>query len=38
MQVATNDLTVDPPTSTYSTASKIDSWKIVEVLELLLAH
>jgi len=38
MQVATNDLTVDPPTSTNSTASKIDSWKIVEVLELLLAH
>ena len=36
MQVATNELTVDPPTSTYSTASKIDSWKIV--LELLLAH
>jgi starvation-inducible DNA-binding protein len=38
MQVATNDLTVDPPTSTYSTASKINSWKIVEVLEQLLAH
>jgi starvation-inducible DNA-binding protein len=38
MQVATNDLTIDPPTGTNSTASKNESWKIVEVLELLLAH
>ena len=38
MQIATNDLTVDPPTSTNSTASKIESCKIVEVLEVLLAH
>ena len=33
MQVATNDPTVDPSTSTDSTASKNESWKIVEVLE-----
>ena len=38
MQVATNDATVDPTTSTNSTASKNESWKIVEVLEVLLAH
>jgi starvation-inducible DNA-binding protein len=38
MQIATNDLTVDPPTSTNSHASKIESRKIVEVLEVLLAH
>ena len=36
MQVATNDPTVDPPASTNSTASKNESWKIVEVLEVLL--
>ena len=38
MQIATNDPTVDPPTSANSTASKNESWKIVEVLEVLLAH
>ena len=38
MQVATNDLTNDPPTGTNSTVSKSESWKIVEVLEVLLAH
>lgn len=38
MQIATNDLTVDPPTSTNSPPSKIESRKIVEVLEVLLAH
>lgn len=38
MQVAANDLTIDPPTGTHSTASKYESWKIVEVLEVLLAH
>ena len=38
MQVATNDPTVDPPTSTNSTASQNESWKLVEVLEVLLAH
>ena len=38
MQVATNDPTVDPPTSTNSTASQIETWKIVEALEVLLAH
>jgi hypothetical protein len=38
MQVATNDLTNDPPTGTNSTVSKSESWKIVEVPEVLLAH
>jgi starvation-inducible DNA-binding protein len=38
MQVATHDLTNDPPTGTHSTVSKSESWKIVEVLEVLLAH
>ena len=38
MQIATDDLTVDPPTSTSSPASKIESRKIVEVLEVLLPH
>jgi starvation-inducible DNA-binding protein len=38
MQVATNDLIVDSPTSTNLTASKSESWKTVEVLEVLLAH
>ena len=38
MQIATDDLTVDPPTSTSSPASKIESRKIVEVLEVLLTH
>jgi starvation-inducible DNA-binding protein len=38
MQVATNDLTIDPPTGTNSGASKSESWKTVEVLEALLAH
>jgi hypothetical protein len=38
MHVAANDLTIDPPAGTNSTASKNESWKIVEVLEVLLAH
>jgi starvation-inducible DNA-binding protein len=38
MQVAANDLTIDSPTGTNSTASKSESWKTVEVLEVLLAH
>jgi len=38
MHVATNDLTIDPSTGANSTASKIESWKIVEVLEVLLVH
>ena len=38
MQVATNDLTNDPPTGTNSTVSKSESCKFVEVLEVLLAH
>jgi starvation-inducible DNA-binding protein len=38
MQVATNDLIVDSPTSTNSTASKSETWKTIEVFEVLLAH
>jgi starvation-inducible DNA-binding protein len=38
MQVVTNDLTNDPPTGTNSTETKSESSKIVEVLEILLAH
>jgi hypothetical protein len=38
MQVATNDLTIDLPTGANSTASEIESWRTVEVLEVLLAH
>jgi DNA-binding ferritin-like protein len=38
MQVATNDLTIDPPAGAKSTASKSEGWKTVEVLEVLLAH
>jgi starvation-inducible DNA-binding protein len=38
MHVATNDLTIDPSTGANSTTSKNESWKIVEVLEVLLAH
>jgi starvation-inducible DNA-binding protein len=38
MHVATNGLTIDPSTGANSTASKIESWKTVEVLEVLLAH
>ena len=38
MQVAANDLTIDPPAGEKSTASKGGDWKTVEVLEVLLAH
>ena len=38
MQVATNNLVIDPPEGPGSTANKRKSWKTVEVLEVLLAH
>jgi len=38
MNVAIDDLIVDPPQGTDSTANRRDSWKTVEVLEGLLAH
>jgi starvation-inducible DNA-binding protein len=38
MQVATNDPAIDPPTGTNSTASKSESRRTVEVLEVLLVH
>jgi starvation-inducible DNA-binding protein len=38
MQVATNNLIIDLPKSTDSTSKKGESWKTVEVLEVLLAH
>jgi DNA-binding ferritin-like protein len=38
MQVVTNDLVTDPPKGTNSTSLKDESWKTVEVLEVLLAH
>jgi starvation-inducible DNA-binding protein len=38
MRVATNDLIVDSPTSTNSTAGKSETSKTIEVLEVLLAH
>jgi starvation-inducible DNA-binding protein len=38
MQVATNNLIIDLPKGTDTTAKKGESWKTVEVLEVLLAH
>jgi starvation-inducible DNA-binding protein len=38
MQVATDNLIIDLPRGTDSTAKKGESWKTVEVLEVLLAH
>jgi starvation-inducible DNA-binding protein len=38
MQVATNDLVIDPPKRADAAAGKGESWKTVEVLEVLLSH
>jgi starvation-inducible DNA-binding protein len=38
MQVASNSLVIDPQEGPDSTANKRESWKTVEVLEVLLAH
>ena len=38
MQVVTNDHVSDPPKGTDSTSTKGESWKTVEVLEVLLLH
>jgi len=38
MQVVNNDFVTDPPKGTNSTSLKDESWKTVEVLEVLLAH
>jgi len=38
MQVATNNLVIDPHKGPDSTANKRESWKTVEVLEVLLAY
>ena len=38
MKVASNSLVIDPSKSPDSTANKPESWKTVEVLEILLAH
>jgi starvation-inducible DNA-binding protein len=38
MQVATNNLIIDLPKGTDTTAKKGESWKTLEVLEVLLAH
>jgi starvation-inducible DNA-binding protein len=38
MQVASNSPVTDPPKAADSTANKRESWKTVEVLEVLLAH
>lgn len=38
MQVASNSLVIDPPKGSDSPANKRESWKTVEILEVLLAH